>query len=116
MLPSEQLFFWQQLLSSLTQLERAPLEDITTGLTTAREIFESQILPQASDLPSAPATAKIRSYLTEMHRLFRLLQTDVLLIRSAKSSDTLAQRERAYKQRLTALQEFCQAAILEGRG
>ena len=62
------------------------------------------------DLPD-PIAAKMRSYLTESHRLLRLLPLDVMFIATARNPTTIEQRRQAYQDKLDLLLKYCQAAI-----
>jgi hypothetical protein len=115
MLPVDRAFFWQQLLTAVTELTTTPTTEILPELARVRELFESEILPQNEalddDLLPAPTAAKIRSYSTEVYRLLRLLHVDAQGSIAAKSAVTIAQRQQAYQQRLQTLADFCRAAI-----
>jgi hypothetical protein len=112
MLPPKQTFFWQQLSHLLSSLESEEKDRLRAKLQEAIEIFEGQILPQhQEDELSPPVAAKMRSYVTESHRLLRLLQMDVMFLQAARNSLTSQQRYDAYQERLNTLIKFCQAAI-----
>jgi hypothetical protein len=112
MLPSKQTFFWQQLCHLLTELQTMEKYQIQAKLQEAMELFEGEIIPQSQeDELSSPITATMRSYITESHRLLRLLQVDIVFLQAARNSDTSQQRYDLYQQRLNTLIKFCQAAI-----
>jgi hypothetical protein len=112
MLPPALNFFWQQLLDLLLQMQTAEKQHLQTHLQAAIEVLAGQISPQmkAGEFP-APIAAKMQSYLTECHRLLRLLQTDVMFLQTARSTDTARQRYAVYQQRLESAITFCRAAI-----
>jgi hypothetical protein len=113
MLPTEQILIWQQLFMLLVNLKDNPTPDLKVSLSQAIELFESKILTQdLNELPDAIA-GKMRSYLTESHRLLRLLSMDVMLIATARTPTTIEQRRQAYQDKLNLLLQYCQA-ILDG--
>jgi hypothetical protein len=58
-----------------------------------------------------PIAGKMRSYLTESHRLLRLLPLDVMFIAAARNPTTAQQRRQAYQDKLNLLLQYCQAVI-----
>jgi hypothetical protein len=127
MLPTEQIFMWQQLFSRLSNLPTDSIPDLKVSLNQAIEFFESQILAQsnlsdgaAAPLETAnasddrledPIAGKMRSYLTESHRLLRLLPLDVMFIAAARNPTTAQQRRQAYQDKLNLLLQYCQAIV-----
>jgi hypothetical protein len=112
MLPSKQIFFWQQLLTLLSNLPKTETANLKVTLQQAIEIFEGEILPQDLETALSPPTAaKTRSYVTEIHRLLRLLQIDVLFLQASRHAHTSQQRYDTYRERLNNAIAFCQAAI-----
>jgi hypothetical protein len=85
MLPTEQILMWQQLFTLLSNLPTDSIPD--------------------------PIAGKMRSYLTESHRLLRLLPIDLTLIAAARNPDKLQQRRQAYQEKLDLLLQYCQAVI-----
>jgi hypothetical protein len=111
MLPTEQILIWQQLFTLLSNLPTDSIPNLKASLILAIELFESEILPQnIDDLPD-PIAGKMRSYLTESHRLLRLLSIDVMLIATARNLTTIEQRRQAYQDKLNLLCQYCQAVI-----
>ena len=111
MLPTEQILMWQQLFTLLSNLPTDSIPELKVSLSNAIEFFESDILTQDIALLPDPIAGKMRSYLTESHRLFRLLSTDVMFMASARNPITIQQRRQAYQDKLDLLLEYCQAII-----
>jgi hypothetical protein len=111
MLPIDQILMWQQLFTLLTGLPPDSSLDLKVSLNQAIELFEMQILTQNIDNLPDPIAGKMRSYLTESHRLLRLLPIDVMFMAAARNPLTAAQRRQAYQQKLDLLLQYCQAVI-----
>jgi hypothetical protein len=111
MLPSAQILMWQQLYTHLTNLPTESPSELQVSLNATIELFESALLAQDLDALPAPIAGKMRSYVTESHRLFRLLPIDVMLMAAARNQTTSHPRRQAYQDKLSLLQQYCQAAI-----
>lgn len=111
MLPTEQILMWQQLFTLLSELPTDSIPDLKVSLSRSIEFFESHILPQDLDSLPDPIAGKMRSYLTESHRLLRLLPIDLTFIAAARNPTTLQQRRQAYQEKLDLLLKYCQAVI-----
>jgi hypothetical protein len=111
MLSTEQTSIWQQLLHLLSNLPTGSIPDLKVGLRQAIELFEGQILTQdIEDIPD-PNGGKMRSYLTESHRLLRLLPLDVMFMEVSRNPTTIEQRRQAYQDKLDLLIRYAEAAI-----
>jgi hypothetical protein len=111
MLPTEQISTWRQFLTLLLNLPTDSIPDMKVSLSGAIEFFEAQILTQnIEDLPE-PIAGKMRSYLTESHRLLRLLPLDVMFLAASRQPNTLQQRRQAYQNKLDLLIRYSQAVI-----
>ena len=102
---------WQQLFTLLSELPTDSIPDLKVSLSRSIEFFETQILPQDLDSLPDPIAGKMRSYLTESHRLLRLLPIDLTFIAAARNPATLQQRRQAYQEKLDMLLKYCQAVI-----
>ena len=111
MLPSQQIFLWQQLFNLLSNLTDPTDIDFKARLQQAIELFESEIRSQSFDELPDPIAGKMRSYLTESHRLLRLLSMDAMFIAAARNPATAAQRYQAYRDKLNLLCRYCQDII-----
>ena len=110
MLPTEQILMWQQLFTLLSNLPTDSISDLQVRLGKTIEFFEAQILTQNIVLPD-PIAGKMRSYLTESHRLLRLLPIDAMFMAAARNPTTLEQRRQAYQAKLELLCQYCQAVM-----
>ncbi len=111
MLPSQQILLWQQFFNLLTNLPDAATPDLKTSLSKAIEFFESEILSGGSDDLPDPIAGKMRSYLTESHRLLRLLSMDAMFIAAARTPATAERHLQAYRDKLNLLCRYCQDLI-----
>ena len=111
MVPTEQILMWQQLFTLLSNLPTDSLPDLRVSLDRSIKFFESQILLQDLDYLPDPIAGKMRSYLTESHRLLRLLPIDLTFIAAARNPETLQHRRQAYQEKLDLLLKYCQAVI-----
>ncbi len=109
MLLTEQILMWQQLFTRLANLPTDSMPDWKVSLSQTIDFFESEILTQDIDSLPAPIAGKMRSYLTESHRLLRLLSIDLMLIAAARNPTTIQQRRQAYQDKLNLLLQYCQA-------
>jgi hypothetical protein len=102
---------WQQLFTLLSELPTDSIPALKISLARSIEFFESTILPQDLDNLPDPIAGKMRSYLTETHRLLRLLPIDLTFIAAARNPDTIQHRRQAYQEKLDLLLRYCQAVI-----
>jgi hypothetical protein len=112
MLPTEQISIWQQLLTLLLNLPTDSIPDLNVSLREATELFEGQIRSQNLEGLTDPIAGKMRSYLTESHRLLRLLSVDVMLMEAARNPTTTQQRRQAYQAKLDLLVRYTEAAMV----
>jgi hypothetical protein len=111
MLSNEQISSWQKLVAILSSLPTDSTQAIASQLRSAIELFESQILTQSLDPLPDPIAAKMRSYVTESHRLLRLLPMDLMFITAARNPTTIEQRRQAYQSKLDLLLQYCLAVV-----
>lgn len=111
MLPIDQMLMWQQLFTLLSNLPTDSILDLKVSLSRSIEFFESEILTQNIDSLPDPIAGRMRSYLTESHRLLRLLSIDVMFLATARNPTTTAQRQQSYQEKLDLLLQYCQAVI-----
>jgi hypothetical protein len=111
MLPTEQILVWQQLFTLLSNLPTDSIPDLKVSLRLAIEFFESEILTQSAQHLPGLIAGKMRSYLTESHRLLRLLSMDVVFIATARNPTTIQLRRQAYQDKLDLLLAYCQAIV-----
>jgi hypothetical protein len=111
MLPIDQILMWQQLFTLLSNLPTDSIPDLKASLSGSIEFFETQILPQNIDNLPDPIAGKMRSYLTESHRLLKLLSIDTMFIAAARNPITVQQRRQSYQDKLDLVLQYCQAVI-----
>jgi hypothetical protein len=111
MLSTEQTSIWQRLLTILANLPTDSIPDLKLGLRQAIELFEGEILTQNIEDIQHPNAGKMRSYLTESHRLLRLLPLDVMFMEVSRQPITTEQRRQAYQDKLDLLIRYAEAAI-----
>jgi hypothetical protein len=111
MLPSAQILIWQQLYTHLTNLPTESSSALKVSLGETIELFESALLGQDLDALPDPIAGKMRSCVTESHRLLRLLPIDAMLMAAARTPTTSQSRRQAYQEKLNLLLQYCQAAI-----
>jgi hypothetical protein len=111
MLPTAQILIWQQLFTLLSNLPSESTPELKTSLRQAIELFETEIIPQDLDSLPDPIAGKMRSYLTESHRLLRLISMDALFIATTRNPTTIDLRSQAYRHKLDLLLQYCQAVI-----
>ncbi len=100
----------QQLMS--TELLLTPLQ--TTECYTSIEIYFDQQIVAAPEYLLPPAVAgKMRSYTTEIHRLLKLIQLDLIFWHSARQPATKAQRRLEILRKLDVTMQFSQSMIEE---
>jgi hypothetical protein len=114
MLPTEQILIWQQLSILLNSLLSEAAPDPKVSLSRAIELFESKIITQDLDGLPDPIAGKMRSYVTESHRLLRLLSMDLMLLATARNPTTISQRRQAYQDKLKLIVRYCQAVTETG--
>ena len=113
MLPTAQILIWQQLFILLSNLPSDTTPELKTSISQAIELFEIKILPQDLDSLPDPIAGKMRSIITESHRLLRLLSMDALFIATARNPTTIDLRSQAYRDKLNLLLQYCQVVLAE---
>jgi hypothetical protein len=68
--------------------------------------FQRQIMPLSFDVNS-----QWQSYLTEMHKQIRLLQTELMFLRSVRQPDKVLVRLAKVHQCLAKLDDYCQSLL-----
>ncbi len=111
MLPTAQILIWQQLFTLLSDLPSESTPELKTSIRQAIELFEREIIPQDLDSLPDPIAGKMRSYVTESHRLLRLISMDALFIATTRDPTTIDLRSQAYRHKLDLLLQYCQAVI-----
>ena len=111
MLSVDRISTWQKFFNLLSNLPNVTSSEIIPDLRESIELFESEIITQNFDDLADPIAAKMRSYITESHRLLRLLPMDLMFITAARNTTTRQARLQAYQVKLDLLCQYCQAVI-----
>lgn len=118
MLPTSHHSSYQRLSIALTDLKNwlvLPNADLSIALQRLqeiRDIFQTEIGGLSSDELDPSLVSRVRSLQTEMYRALRLLETDLLFLRSSKQTTTSQQRLATISDRLDRLLGYC--AVLLG--
>lgn len=113
--PPDHIKILQTFESQVSALEQSCAEnfaaDATTEILTQGQSLQSYFVSHIKELSVDPLPqeqrSRFQSALTEMHRLLRLLQTDLLFLRSARQSATAAARQKQLCDRLHSLRGYC---------
>jgi hypothetical protein len=111
MLSTEQTSIWQRFLTILSNLPTESIPELKVGLRQAIELFEGEILTQDIEDNQNPNAGKMRSYLTESHRLLRLLPLDVMFMEVSRQPITTEHRRQAYQEKLELLIRYAEAVM-----
>jgi hypothetical protein len=80
----------------------------------AKNFFQTQIINLSEESLDENIASRWRSLATEMHRSFKLLEMDMMFLRSAKQSTTQQQRLKSIDDRLSQIIGYCQVMLTEG--
>ncbi len=94
----------EQLLPTSQQAEN--LELLREQFQEVQQIFQGQILTLSRD-----GSLTYQPYLTEIHRLLRLLQIDVMFLLSSQQAVTSQQRQRGIEERIKAARALCEVLL-----
>jgi oligoendopeptidase F len=121
MLPTLHKKTYQKLLSILLALREeiaAPnsrLTSIQEAFQQIQRVFQDEILSLGDDELQDAIASRAHSVQTEMHRALRLLETDIMFLRSSKQIATSEQRLATVRDRLEMLIGYCQAMLTFGQ-
>lgn len=117
MLPTIHNQAYQLWLDSLIRLREQLLEsplDCNTLLLQfqqVQQIFQEQIMVLTNNELEPAIASSWQSLQTESHRALRLLRTDLLFLRSSRSSDTIQLKLATIRDRLDQLISYCTAVL-----
>lgn len=105
--------FLEVLLSFQKQLnaEYMNMIAIKTGYQQVKQVFQAEIMELTVDELDASAIAVWQSAQTEIHRRLRLLETEILFLRSARQVETAKQRLDKINTCLEQLIADCQKLV-----
>lgn len=75
--------------------------------------FQDQIIPLTSDRATANLQSRWLSIQTELHRAYRLLELDLLKLRSSRQAETKQQRLQTLRDRVTQMINYCQLLLTQ---
>ncbi|MGD1701311.1 heterocyst frequency control protein PatD [Dapis sp. BLCC M229] len=111
MLPKEHNQQYQKLSQLLNQLQENVLErELAKILATNQEVqqlFETQIINLDNSGLDQPIASQVQSYLTEIHKQFRLLNVDVSFLQASRNPQTTQTRLANMSDRLETLKGYC---------
>lgn len=93
---------------ALTDLEGAALRD---SFQTVQQLFQHRIATLCVDELAPEYAPRWQSLQTEIHRTMRLLETDILLLLSARSPATSERRIVGVRDRINTLIQYCEALL-----
>jgi hypothetical protein len=106
----------QEKLESLSdRLDQFP-EDVASLFEVGQEVqsyFQSKILPLPTAELSPQQEIHLRSLQTEIHRTLRLILTDLLFLKTAKTLAIQTQKRQILRDRLALALGYCQQLILK---
>lgn len=76
-----------------------------------QQIFTSPVKNLSGDEANAELGSRMQSYLTEIDRLMRLLQMDIMFLQAARNPATVQQRLSATRDRIKNLIGFAEAIL-----
>lgn len=106
---------YQDFLDSLRQFQDAvnspqvEANTVQSQFRALQERFQTQIMSLTSEGVDPSFVSRWQSLQTELHRAFRLLQTDVLFLQAARNPATLQRRYATIRDHLQALIGYVQA-------
>lgn len=88
-------------------------QGFSEALSGVQQFFGREILAHPPQDVSAEVASRIQSCHTEMHKQLRLLATDAMFLRSARSPETFRARQIQASDRLKTLIGYCSALLEE---
>ncbi len=108
---------FQELVVTMQQLFQAPQLPMTLqtnqGYSAIELYFQHQIMTTMSAPLPSPVAGKMRSYTTEIHRLLKLMQRDLIFWQSARQLPTKKQRQADIESKLIMITQFVVAMLEE---
>ena len=118
MLPTLHRKAYQQLLDALTELrdhlsKASSTHAVPEKYKAVQQIFTEQVMSLQGNQVEPATLSRWQSVQTEIYRAYRLLQTDILFLRSSRQAATSKQRLETVCDRLDQLIGYCQALLQE---
>lgn len=115
MLPNSYIGAYRELLILLQQLrdrvETDNFELLQDNFSQIQQLFQQQIASLTGDELESDVFSQWQSVQTEIHRSLRLLQTDLMFLRSSRQATTSAARLKSVVDRLDKLIGYCRLSI-----
>jgi hypothetical protein len=117
MLPKSHYQAYQQFLNALLilrdQANSLPLDAIALleKWQLIQQVFQSQILKLNSEELDLAIAPRWQSLQTEIHRTLRLLEADMMFLRSSRQSATVQRHLVSLRDRLETLLGYCQVLL-----
>ncbi len=84
------------------------------SVTELEQFFRHQLLSLQLDALSPATQHWLQSYQVEFDKQLRLLNLDAMLLQAARQPATIEQRQRQVSDRLSTLQQYCDAVLEKG--
>ncbi len=117
MLPELHNQAYQTLLNALLEFrDRATagnleVDSLQKKFQQVQQVFQGQIISLTSDGLDAAIAPRWQSVQTEIHRALRLLEADILFLRSSRQASTSQQRLASLSDRLEKIIGYCQVML-----
>ena len=105
---------FQQLLDELhksAQSQEVDKTEIQERFQAVKQFFEAQIITLTPDEFAQEQVSAWQSRQTEIHKHIRLLETDMLMLQTARYSETIQSRVAIIRDRLHTLIQYCGAML-----
>lgn len=119
MLPSLHQKAYRELIQVLMQLQQnladlgVPITSLELGFQRVQNVFRTQIIQLTSEGLEPNLAPKWQSVQTEIYRTFKLLETDMLFLRSSRYSATVQTRKANIGKRISRLIGYCRKLLNE---
>lgn len=116
MLPSFYQEVYQNFLQALKSLQEAvkqSSEKRQTAFATVEHLFQTQVITLTGEEIDPKIVSRWRSIQTELHRMFKLLATDWLFLRSSRQVSTRKDRIDIFCDRIEQMIKFCRILLEE---
>ncbi|PSF38749.1 hypothetical protein C7H19_04405 [Aphanothece hegewaldii CCALA 016] len=116
MLPSSYKEVYQnflEALKSLQEAEKLSTEERITAFARVEHMFQNQLLTLTDEELDPNIVSRWLPIQTELHRMFKLLATDWLFLRSSRQVSTQKERLKLFCDRIEQMSKFCRILLEE---
>jgi hypothetical protein len=116
MLPSSHQKVYRNFKEALKALQEAVKQSSSerqTAYTRVEHLFYSDVIPLTDAEINPEIVSRWRSINTELHRMFKLLATDWLFLRSSRQMATKKERLDLFCDRIEQMIKFCRILLEE---